>query len=76
MLASLEMRRQLSTKKLRAAMAKKGWEAPHLAAFADLSLATVEALLKGNSAGQTRTLLKVADALQIEDMNSLFDRLE
>lgn len=75
-LACTEMRRQLSTKKLRALMAAKGWEAAHLSAFAKVSKLTIEQLLDGESAGQTRTLLKIADALGVEDMNSLFDRLE
>lgn len=74
--ASAEMRRQLSTKKLRDAMVSRGWDEAMLAAHAGVSKLTVEDLLSGKSGGQARTLLKLADALGIEDMNSLFDRLE
>lgn len=76
MVACLEMRRQLSVRKLRAAMAKKGWEERDLAYHAKLSLPAVKAILSGESGGRATSLVKIADALEIEDMNVLFDVLQ
>lgn len=76
LVACAEMKRQLSTRKLAKAMQAKGWGPKHLAAFADLALPTVADILDGKSGGQTATLVKIADALGVEDLNSLFDRLE
>lgn len=76
MLASIEMNRQLSPRKIKAAMTAKGWDAAMLAAHTGLSKLAVEQLLDGTSGGRVSSLTKIADALGVRDLNSLFDRIE
>ena len=71
----LDMKRQLSTRKLAALLRERGWTERDLAYHADLSQPTVKAILVGSSGAHVATLAKIADALQVEDMNVLFDRL-
>ena len=72
----LEMKRQLSPRKLCAAMKARGWNEKDLSYHSDLSLPTVQALLDGSSSGNTTSFLRLADALQVEDLNTLFDQLD
>lgn len=71
-----EMRRQLSTRKIRLAMTAKGWEPKDLAYHAKLSAVAVNAILSGESGGRVASLVRMADALGVKDINSLFDRIE
>lgn len=70
-----EMKRRFSPKRLRKAMAAKGWEVRDLAYHSGLSVPTIEALLEGTSNGRVDTFTKVIDALEVADVNSLFDVL-
>jgi transcriptional regulator with XRE-family HTH domain len=63
-------------RKLKKAMAEKNCDAAMLAALTGLSKLAIEQLLAGESGGRVTSLVKIADALGVRDLNSLFDRLE
>lgn len=70
-----EMKRQLSLRKIRAAMNRKGWEERDLAYHAKVSPPTIGELLRGESGGRVSTLLKIADALEVESLDDLLDEI-
>lgn len=69
----LDMQRKLSPRKLEKALRAKGWTQKDLAYHAGLSLPTVAAIFSEESGGRVTSILAIADALEIRDLNTLVD---